>query len=179
VGEYADRPGIAPISQKAVDMELFPRVADAVYQKATLEAGDMLYIPRKWFHQVESPRAAGRNLGVNFWFYAGGARNDNTNTVPAPFGIPKQPENPTLHGGWATDVTEGHPEGLYGGYKRKWPEQISCLKRFGEKDMSKVYMSDHEYVSGLANFNAQYHGMRGQQRQEEEDGEDGDEKDEM
>merc|ERR1711861_16458 len=74
--------------------ELLPRVAEAVYQKASLQEGDMLYIPRKWFHQVESPRAAGRNLGVNYWFYTGSARNDRTNTVAPPFSIPKQPENP-------------------------------------------------------------------------------------
>ena len=172
VGETADRPGIAPINQRSVDMELFPRVAEAVYQKASLQEGDMLYIPRKWFHQVESPRAAGRNLGVNYWFYTGSARNDRTNTVAPPFSIPKQPENPSLHGGWAKDITDGHPNGLYGGYKLKWPEKIECRKRFAEGDMSKVYMSDHEYVDGLRRHNAQYHGNGAPQ---EEDGDDDDE----
>merc|ERR1719473_2661657 len=75
--------GISPIKQRSVDMELFPKFATANYYNVTLHAGDMLYIPRKWFHQVESPAGAGRNLAVNYWWYMGGQFTNGAAKAPA------------------------------------------------------------------------------------------------
>lgn len=44
---------------------LYPRYQEAHPVKVTLNAGEMLYIPSNWFHQVTTFRPS---LGVNFWF---------------------------------------------------------------------------------------------------------------
>lgn len=145
----ADRPGLSPIEQRNVDMQLFPKFAEASATNVTLHEGDMLYIPRKWWHQVESPADTGRNLGVNFWWYAGGPLDDRTKTIKAPFSLPRQPENypEMLHPRLLK------PDGKYGGYKLRWPESLDCKRPFQDSNMAKVPMSDHEYQDGLRRHN--------------------------
>eukprot|EP00941_MAST-03F_sp_MAST-3F-sp1_P005911 g5911.t1 len=70
-------PGTSAVFANAVDMKLFPRVADSVYSHVTLYEGDSLFIPRGFIHQVNSyvdrkvstdNATEPRNLAVNFWF---------------------------------------------------------------------------------------------------------------
>eukprot|EP00937_MAST-01D_sp_MAST-1D-sp2_P006899 g6899.t1 len=64
----------SPIDVDAVDMTLFPRAARLRYREVELHEGDMLYIPKWYWHQVRSFPQAGapvgerRNLAVNFWW---------------------------------------------------------------------------------------------------------------
>jgi len=181
--QEADRPGLCPITQRSVDMELFPHFAKAAYTRLELHEGDMLYIPRKWWHQVESPEGAGRNLAVNFWWYMGGPRDDRSQTTQAPFSIPPQPENfpKMLSPAFLT------PEGKYGGYKLRWPEKLECKRPFDDKDMIKVPMSDHEYLDGLAQHNHHMANLQQQKQgqprleaeEEEEEEEDDDQQEEL
>ena len=48
-----------------VDYENYPALRNLEYYRVNLTAGDCLYIPFKWLHQV---RSFDRNLAVNFWF---------------------------------------------------------------------------------------------------------------
>ncbi|CAF0941002.1 unnamed protein product [Brachionus calyciflorus] len=48
-----------------VDYKLFPDIENLEYYRVNVSAGDCLYIPFKWIHQV---RSYGRNLAINFWF---------------------------------------------------------------------------------------------------------------
>mmetsp|Transcript_94552 Transcript_94552/g.164047 ORF Transcript_94552/g.164047 Transcript_94552/m.164047 type:complete len:323 (+) Transcript_94552:1-969(+) len=57
--------GTSPVFQDSVDHEKFPDFQHVQWHKVTLEAGDTLYIPHSFWHQVNS---FGRNLAVNFWW---------------------------------------------------------------------------------------------------------------
>ncbi len=52
----------------APDYEKFPLARDVSLLRFTLEAGDMLFLPEGWFHQVES---ISTSLSVNFWINSG------------------------------------------------------------------------------------------------------------
>lgn len=43
----------------------YPSVRDVRYQEATLEAGDILYIPKKWYHHI---RTVQTSVSINTWF---------------------------------------------------------------------------------------------------------------
>lgn len=49
-----------------VDMKKYPKVQQVPTFKVSMEPGDCLYIPYKWYHQVNS--FGNRNLAVNIWF---------------------------------------------------------------------------------------------------------------
>ncbi|CAB3977741.1 Hypothetical predicted protein [Paramuricea clavata] len=49
-----------------VDLQKYPGLADVPWYKANMEAGDCLFIPYRWFHQVRS--YGPRNLAINIWF---------------------------------------------------------------------------------------------------------------
>ena len=51
----------------APDLQRFPDFTHATPVHVELEAGDMLFLPAFWWHQVH--HAAMRNIAVNFWFY--------------------------------------------------------------------------------------------------------------
>ena len=53
IGHPADRQ--AAVDLRAPDFERFPRLADAVFHYAVLEAGDTLYLPSYWWHEVHHP----------------------------------------------------------------------------------------------------------------------------
>ncbi|XP_041365858.1 uncharacterized protein LOC121380894 isoform X2 [Gigantopelta aegis] len=50
----------------SVNMKQFPRLQKVPWYQARLQAGDCLYIPFRWYHQIKS--AVGRNLALNIWF---------------------------------------------------------------------------------------------------------------
>lgn len=57
--------GTSAVHQDSVDHVMFPNFKNVHWVKATLHAGDTLYIPHSWWHQVNS---RGRNLAANFWW---------------------------------------------------------------------------------------------------------------
>ncbi|VVN21583.1 hypothetical protein PS645_04346 [Pseudomonas fluorescens] len=52
----------------APDYQRFPLAAQVPFLRVTLEAGDLLFLPEGWFHQVES---ISTSLSVNFWVNSG------------------------------------------------------------------------------------------------------------
>ncbi|MDO7900263.1 cupin-like domain-containing protein [Pseudomonas citrulli] len=52
----------------APDYQRFPHARDVPFMRVTLEAGDLLFLPEGWFHQVES---VSTSLSVNFWVNSG------------------------------------------------------------------------------------------------------------
>lgn len=52
----------------APDYDRFPTARDVTFLRVTLEAGDLLFLPEGWFHQVES---VSTSLSVNFWVNSG------------------------------------------------------------------------------------------------------------
>lgn len=61
----ADHSGSSPVHQDAVDLVAFPKFANLSWISGELAAGDMLYIPHTYWHQVNSFE---RNLAVNLWW---------------------------------------------------------------------------------------------------------------
>ncbi|XP_057300540.1 bifunctional peptidase and arginyl-hydroxylase JMJD5-like [Hydractinia symbiolongicarpus] len=53
----------------AVDLDKYPGIAKAPWWEANMVAGDCLFIPSRWFHQVRSFTDNKRNMAVNVWFY--------------------------------------------------------------------------------------------------------------
>ncbi|CAH1271383.1 JMJD7 [Branchiostoma lanceolatum] len=53
------------IDVDAVDFTKFPGMREVEYHRVNMTAGDCLYIPYRWFHQVNS---YGRNIAVNVWW---------------------------------------------------------------------------------------------------------------
>jgi len=62
----AKHPGTSAVHQDIVDLEKFPRFADIPWLSGDLEAGDVLYIPHGYWHQVNS--FGSRNLAINVWW---------------------------------------------------------------------------------------------------------------
>ena len=56
----------------AVDHDRFPKFRSAPYYECVLEAGELLYIPRFWWHYV---RAETPSFCASFWF--GGASEEH------------------------------------------------------------------------------------------------------
>jgi Cupin-like domain len=88
VGPLEFTPNAAPVSMvdaASPDFDRFPRYKDALAaaQVAELAAGDALFIPALWWHQVESLSAM--NILINYWW--GGS-----------FGAAQSPVDCLLHG---------------------------------------------------------------------------------
>ena len=56
---------ISKVDVSAPDLEAFPDFAAADFSDALLRPGEMLFIPAKYWHYVESLTPA---VSVNFWF---------------------------------------------------------------------------------------------------------------
>lgn len=56
------------VNPDAPDYERFPSAREVVFLRIELEAGDLLFLPDGWFHQVES---VSTSLSVNFWVNSG------------------------------------------------------------------------------------------------------------
>ena len=61
-------PNYSPVDAEEPDLERFPRFRDAPREVAELGPGDLLYIPRLWWHQV---RTIGTCVSVNYWWSSG------------------------------------------------------------------------------------------------------------
>lgn len=59
------RDKVSPVDIDNPDVEQFPDFRRVPMLRADVMAGDVLYIPVCWFHQVHS---VGRNLAINIWF---------------------------------------------------------------------------------------------------------------
>mmetsp|Transcript_65625 Transcript_65625/g.148099 ORF Transcript_65625/g.148099 Transcript_65625/m.148099 type:complete len:273 (+) Transcript_65625:238-1056(+) len=59
------QPNSSRVDVEAPDLEAFPHFSEATPFEATLEAGDLLYIPRRWWHHV---RSLSRSTSVTFWW---------------------------------------------------------------------------------------------------------------
>ena len=60
--------GIVQFKFEELDLERFPTVLDVPYEQSWVEAGDCLYMPGSFLHQVTSPM--GRNIQVSLLFAA-------------------------------------------------------------------------------------------------------------
>lgn len=58
--------GVSDINPKAVDLEKYPNVMKVRYHTATVEEGDIVYIPQMWWHQVISRPQ--RQQAVALWW---------------------------------------------------------------------------------------------------------------
>ncbi|MEK1911758.1 MAG: cupin-like domain-containing protein [Pseudomonas chlororaphis] len=56
------------VNPDAPDYERFPASRDVTFLRVILEAGDLLFLPEGWFHQVQS---VSTSLSVNFWVNSG------------------------------------------------------------------------------------------------------------
>lgn len=66
--------GYSSLDVEAVDFTKYPRLIDVEYVKASMEEGDCLYIPDKWYHQINSHGNKNKqNIAVNIWFDHGPA----------------------------------------------------------------------------------------------------------
>uniref|UniRef100_A0A5S6QMQ3 JmjC domain-containing protein n=1 Tax=Trichuris muris TaxID=70415 RepID=A0A5S6QMQ3_TRIMR len=61
---------MSPIDITYPDFEKFPSLRHLKWLNCTIEAGDVLYIPSYWWHEVQSfpDVEENRNLAVNFWY---------------------------------------------------------------------------------------------------------------
>jgi lysine-specific demethylase 8 len=62
---FPDTPTKSRVDPERPDFAAFPRVSRARFLTATLEAGDMLFIPRGWWHFLSAP---GPSVSLNCWF---------------------------------------------------------------------------------------------------------------
>ncbi|VVO19275.1 cupin-like domain-containing protein [Pseudomonas fluorescens] len=56
------------VNPDAPDYQRFPASREVTFLRVTLQAGDLLFLPEGWFHQVESVTTS---LSVNFWVNSG------------------------------------------------------------------------------------------------------------
>ena len=52
--DFHDKFGLAPINVQKIDLNIFPAVRNISIIKATINPGDILYIPSHWWHVVLS-----------------------------------------------------------------------------------------------------------------------------
>jgi len=57
--------GYSGVDVDRVDFVKYPSLKDVEYYNVTMEPGDCLFIPYKWYHQV---RSYDRNIAVNVWW---------------------------------------------------------------------------------------------------------------
>ncbi|HEX8216678.1 MAG TPA: cupin-like domain-containing protein [Allosphingosinicella sp.] len=63
----------SPIEIGAPQLDRYPRFAEARALHCTLAPGDMLYIPRFWWHQATADTAS---ININAWHYLGAGRDE-------------------------------------------------------------------------------------------------------
>ncbi|KAK3095838.1 hypothetical protein FSP39_019795 [Pinctada imbricata] len=64
---FLEQQSYSTVDVEAVDMYKFPKLGEVPWYEIHMKKGDCLYIPYKWYHQVDSK--PGRNFAVNIWFY--------------------------------------------------------------------------------------------------------------
>jgi hypothetical protein len=61
-------PNYSPVDTEQPDLSCHPRFRGAPLWRAVVEPGDLLYIPRLWWHQA---RSLTTSIGVNLWWLRG------------------------------------------------------------------------------------------------------------
>eukprot|EP00058_Branchiostoma_floridae_P028600 XP_002614091.1 hypothetical protein BRAFLDRAFT_67323 [Branchiostoma floridae] len=74
MNDFTVLPGLAPLDPEEIDLVRFPLVAEVDYTIAELEAGDMLFVPQFWYHQVRSE--GDPNIAFSIWFQQFSECND-------------------------------------------------------------------------------------------------------
>merc|ERR1711871_93498 len=64
---YGAYGGPPVIDSTNMDLQKFPRWKEVPWYDATVEAGDCLFIPTSWYHQVHTPK--GRSQAFNIWWW--------------------------------------------------------------------------------------------------------------
>jgi len=113
-GEYA-----AKIDVDAVDLITYPRWSEVDYWVADLEAGDCLFIPYKWMHQVRS--FEGRTVNLQLWF-----------SIPERFEANDCVDESLTWGHCKFDF-ESREDELFGRGRKTDPEQTSCHPFYKEE----------------------------------------------
>lgn len=67
---HTGRGRISPIDAARPDHAAYPQFRHAAPSVAVVEAGDMLYIPANWSHDVHTLCRDGLAVGVNYWYPA-------------------------------------------------------------------------------------------------------------
>jgi len=78
-----DNHGHSYVDADRVDMIKYPGFAGLNYWRLNMTAGDCVYIPANWYHQVRSGSPGRRNHGLNLWF-----------RPPPPGAVAKCPRHP-------------------------------------------------------------------------------------
>jgi hypothetical protein len=65
---YSGVPNYSPVDAEQPDFSRFPRFRGAPMLRAVVEPGDLLYIPRLWWHQAHSLTTS---FAVNLWWLRG------------------------------------------------------------------------------------------------------------
>ncbi|XP_001630801.3 uncharacterized protein LOC5510344 [Nematostella vectensis] len=80
--------GYSGVDVDRVDFTKYPGLKEVQYFNVTMEPGDCLFIPYKWYHQV---RSHDRNIAVNVWWThkPGYVPNDCEMRIEAPFTLDK------------------------------------------------------------------------------------------
>lgn len=63
-GPGGEHPHFSRIDTELVDTGRFPKYRDARPSRVDIEAGDLLFLPAGWFHEVQS---RGEHIALNFW----------------------------------------------------------------------------------------------------------------
>ncbi|XP_002737509.2 uncharacterized protein LOC100370566 [Saccoglossus kowalevskii] len=114
--QFTTLPGLSPVLPDKVDMEKFPLVADLEYYEVEMEAGDQLYVPMFWWHQVRSFNSP--NIAVSLWFYIFDHDEDLTRMNIDP------------------DINIEESSLLYLKYIAKQPDTIKCKKMSKNKKLA-------------------------------------------
>ena len=64
-GSSTAQANISAVDVEAADLRRFPLFAQTEFEHGVLRPGDMLFIPRPWWHFV---RSLSTSLSINFWF---------------------------------------------------------------------------------------------------------------
>ena len=106
--------GLSPISADRVDLDRYPRFADAATHRAVLRKGDALYIPDGWWHLVRSDGPRNVAVAIEFEPFARGDEQRH----------------------WPDDVLERyHWPGLF------WAEQVRIKYEMRERLSAANYAS--------------------------------------
>jgi hypothetical protein len=65
---FSGVPNFSPVDAEAPDLTRFPRFRDAPLMVARVEAGDLFYIPRLWWHQAHSESTS---ISLSLWWVRG------------------------------------------------------------------------------------------------------------
>ncbi|XP_076466730.1 tRNA wybutosine-synthesizing protein 5-like [Babylonia areolata] len=125
-GAYSD------IDVDSVDLTKYPAVGEIEFYHVNLTAGDCLYIPYKWIHQVRSYNS---NVAVNFWWNHYDSKTlDHVQAGQEQCNHNLSLDQVVLHG---TDTLAGSYENL-----RDWIAEIAKSKPVIVEDLAQALSDD-------------------------------------